>query len=106
MASAGASGRRDKTTNQDPELVGLPPRMFLYTLDQIATILALELKTVRASYIFYEGRDVGIVSRDLMVARNISPVGTLPEWRVAQTELVRWMRRKGFRWIERGYVSH
>lgn len=82
--------------------VGLPPRPFLYTIDQIATILNLTEFEVNRRYLYFEGRTVGAKTRDQMVARNIAPANSAPEWRIAELELVRWMRRKGFRYYDRG----
>lgn len=80
--------------------VGLPAKPFLYTIDQIAALLSLEHAAVTRS-IFYEGRSVGARPKDKMLARNIDPADARPEWRVAETELIRWMRSKGFRFYER-----
>jgi hypothetical protein len=87
------------------EAVGLPYRPFLYTVDQIAVLLDLDPKTVLANYLYFEGRSIGSRHKDLMVARNIAPRDQKPEWRVAERELVRWMRFKGFRYYERGVSS-
>ncbi len=84
--------------------VGLPPRPFLYTLDQIATLLDVTQKMVELHYIFWDGRSVGMVDKNKMMARNIAPANERPDWRVAERELVRWMKRKGFRFYERSSV--
>jgi len=39
-----------------------------------------------------------------MVARNIAPEGHKPEWRVSEVTLIRFMKFKGFKVYERGYV--
>lgn len=87
------------------KIVGLPPKPFLYTLDQIAFLLDLSEQQVKRSYIHYEGRSVGVCPRTHMVARNIAPPGERLEWRVAERELIKWMRFKGFRYYERGYAQ-
>jgi hypothetical protein len=84
-------------TRRGDQTVGLPTRAFLFTLDQIAYMLDLELVSLRKSYLHYDGRTVGDRSPDKMMARNIAPPGEKPEWRVAEKELQRWLRRKGFR---------
>lgn len=84
--------------------VGLPPRPFLYTLDQISTILDLPQSRVEQAYIFWDQRSVGPVNKDQMMARNIAPKNQRPDWRVADSELIRWMKRKGFRFYERASV--
>lgn len=81
--------------------VGLPPRPFLYTLDQISVMLDLSLVSIRQSYIFFEGRSIGSKRKDLMIAQNIAPADQAPEWRVPEREFIRWMRTKGFRHYER-----
>ncbi len=84
--------------------VGLPPRPFLYTLDQISTLLDLTQREVEMRYIFWDQRSVGMVPKDKMMARNIAPKDSKPDWRVAERELVRWMKHKGFRFYERSSV--
>lgn len=86
--------------------VGLPAKPFLYTIDQIAQLLSLDEKSVRASYLFYQGKSVGSLPKDKMLARDISPDDAeKPEWRVTERDLIRWMRFKGIRYHERGYVK-
>lgn len=84
--------------------VGLPPRPFLYTLDQIAMLLNIEVRTVR-EYLHYEGRSVGSQDRDDLQAVNIAGPNEKPKWRVSEGELIRWMKRKGLRYYERGWLS-
>lgn len=83
--------------------VGLPPKPFLYTIDQISFLLDVTEVYIKRALLHYEGRSVGVAPRDRMVARNIAPEGEKPEWRVAERELTRWMRLKGFKYYERGY---
>lgn len=85
--------------------VGLPYRPFLYTIDQIAVILNEDEKRI-PRHVHYEGRSIGAASRQHMVARNIAPVDEKPDWRVAERELIRWMKMKGFKYYERGVTSH
>lgn len=87
------------------EKVGLPTRVFLYTLDQIGVILDLEEKQVKSKFIYYDGRSTGIKLRGQMMARDISPLGSdKPDWRVADKELIRWLKFKGYRYVDRGYL--
>lgn len=83
--------------------MGLPVRAFLFTTDQIATMLSVEEEQVKKEYLFYEGRNVGNRPRHRMMARNIAEPGAKPEWRVAERELIRWMKLKGFRIYDRGW---
>lgn len=86
--------------------VGLPPRVFLFTLDQIAFMLNISERAVAQTYTYFEGRSIGTRTRDRMIARNIAPDDRAPDWRVAEREFVRWMKLKGFRYYERGAVSN
>jgi len=85
--------------------IGLPLRPFLYTVDQLATILEITEQTLHTQYIYHVGRDVGIKDKHHMEARNIAPTDADPEWRVAESELKRWMRTKGFKFYDRGTVT-
>lgn len=88
----------------DPKKVGLPPRPFLYTLDQIADLLMITPSGLK-EYIHFDGRSVGSPQRTQMVARNIALSGKQPDWRVAEQEFTRWLRVKGFRVYARGFVQ-
>lgn len=79
--------------------VNLPIRPFLYTLDQVATLLGYNsAKQLQAAgHLFYSGRQPGRPTVRDMVARNISDDGKPPEWRVAERELVRWLKSRGFK---------
>lgn len=79
--------------------VDLPGRLFLYTIDQIATMIAVSDTSV-LHYCFLEGRSVGVPKKDRLLARNIAPVGQPPQWRVAERELIRWLKYKHFRIYE------
>lgn len=95
--------------------VGLPPRVFLYTIDQIAALLSVDPRTVKTSYLYFDGINVGPVPRDKLMARNIDPDYRPPshaepeghgkaEWRVAENELIRWLKHKGFRLYDTGWT--
>lgn len=68
---------------------GLPPRLFLYTVDQIQDML--EIADPR-KILHYDGRTPGIPRKDMLLARNVMPLGEPPEWRVQEDELIRWMK--------------
>lgn len=91
--------------SSSPAVVGLPVRPFLYSLDQIANILDMDLARLKSVYIFYHGRTVGAARSDFLAARDIAPHGKGPEWRVSEKELVRWMKRIGFRVHERSWTT-
>jgi len=90
--------------DQTRAAMGLPVRPFLYTLDQIATLISLTDASL-ARHLHYDGRSVGPRHPDRLLARNLAATGDKPEWRVAEHELIRWVRRKGFRVYERGWVN-
>lgn len=92
------------TQSSDHERIGLPPRVFFYTVDQIATILELPVDRVKKSLLFYEGRSVGIPPKSMLRAINIMPEGEKPEWRVSENALLGFLRYKGVRFYTRGYV--
>lgn len=80
------------------EVTGPPPKVFLYTLDQVAYCLDMTIETLKGSYIYFQGRTQGTGRKHFIVARDISmPDARSPEWRVAEPELLRWMLLKGFR---------
>lgn len=89
-------------STSDREAVNLPVRPFLYTLDQVATILNMtEASLKNGGYLFFVNRTPGAPRPDEMKAHNIaSGINARPEWRVEERELVRWMKRKGFRFID------
>lgn len=90
---------------QNPASVGLPPRPFLYSVDQLSVLLEVDPKIVRSKYLWYDGREVGAARKDKLRAVNIAPVNDKPEWRVTEQELIRWMKFKKIRYYERGWVK-
>ena len=70
----------------------LPTRLFFYTFDQIADQLMLPSLD---KLVHYDGRTPGACPRDKMIARNISPEGETPDWRIEEKEFIRWMVVKG-----------
>lgn len=105
MPEGGRRGTGQNLPKQN-DAVMLPYRPFLFTVDQIAVLMNVDSKTVLAQYLYFEGRSIGSRTGHLMIARNISPPDQKPEWRVAERELIRWMRLKGFRYYERGVTSN
>jgi hypothetical protein len=104
VAAEGARANQPRQP-RSAEKIGLPVRPFLYTIDQIAVILDLSEERIRAGYVFYEGRSVGFATRDLLMARNIAPQDEKPEWRIAEQELLRWLKRRGFKVYDRAFVG-
>lgn len=96
--------------------MGLPPRAFLYTIDQIAELLSVTPRQVRDNYLYFDGVNVGSIPPRRMLARNIDPEYSPPsyafpegkgkaEWRVAENELIRWLKVMGFRIYDRGWIA-
>lgn len=83
----------------------LPPRPFLYTLDQVAALIFVDVRYFMNRYVHFDGRSVGPHYPDFILARNVAPKGAPPDWRVTETELKRWLKYKGFRLHPRGWVQ-
>lgn len=85
--------------------LGLPVREFLYTLDQLAYMLNVEEEYLKKFLLHFNGRSLGACPKDRMLAVDISPDDTSkPEWRIAERHLKRWMRFKGWKFYDRGYL--
>lgn len=87
----------------DRTKLGLPYRPFLYTLDQIGVMLSVEVQTLkRNGWLFFFGRQPGRPLPDELRCVNIAKdTDDTPDWRVEERELIRWMKRKGFRYVDR-----
>lgn len=85
--------------------VGMPVRVFMYTVDQISVMTQIDEASLHRSYIYHEGRDVGSRKAHEMLARNVAPPGEKAEWRIVDREFIRWLKGRGFRYYERGYAT-
>ncbi|MGE0342519.1 MAG: hypothetical protein AB7O86_05585 [Porticoccaceae bacterium] len=92
--------RKPRGASEAAETIGLPIRPFLYTLDQISTIIAVPVDSLIKRYIYFPYHTIGPHKRDFLMARNIAPVDSPPDWRVMESELIRWLRYRGFTVIE------
>lgn len=100
-------GRISKNSKEvDPQSVGLPVRVVLYTLDQISAFIEVPVKSLESDYIYFDGRTLGVPPTTQMVARNVAPPTSKAEWRVAEQEFIRWMKRKGFKFYRRDSLSY
>lgn len=77
--------------------VGLPPTIFLFTLDQLSSMMNLSMNNLMVTYIFYQGRSTSLKKRHQMSAINIAPDDEKPDWRVSVEEFKAWLRRMGFK---------
>lgn len=85
--------------------VGLPARVFFYTLDQISALISVNNRTLQSSLVHFDGRSVGVHKKDMLLAVNIAPLGKEPIWRVSESEFIRWCKRKQIRVYERGWAQ-
>lgn len=90
------SGGRTTRRLAHAKRVGFPVRPFLFTLDQIAGMLALEQDELEENYIYFRGRSPGVflANGDRMRAVNIAPKDKAPQWRVSEEEFFQWCVRK------------
>lgn len=77
--------------------ITLPRPVFQYTLDQIAMCLAISETTLKIQTIHFDRLTAGRPPRDKLTAHNIADLGESPNWRVSETELLRWLKVKGYR---------
>ena len=77
--------------------VGLPPLVFMFTMDQVSAMLQVAESDLKKHYLYYAGRSVGFQTPDRMYAINVAPDGQPAQWRVSQKEFVRFVKRKGLR---------
>lgn len=84
--------------------VNLPARPFLYTIDQISTLTSIHELDVRKKYLYFEGRSIGLRKPTQMSARNIAASTDKPDWRVAERELLQWLKRQGFKVYQGSYA--
>ena len=84
-----------RTLSERRKYVGLPPGPFLYTLDQIESLIQTSTG-VAVDHLHFSGITPGIQKKDKMLAINLGRNGEPPDWRVADAEFVRWLRFKGF----------
>lgn len=88
---------------QERDKLGLPPRIFMYTPDQLATMLELTEQYVKRTLLFYDVREPGLAPKSKMRAVNIAPEGETPQWRVTEREFIRYLRSRGVKFYERGF---
>ncbi len=82
---------------------GLPPRPFLYTLDQVQGLLGYSsLAHMKKTLVHFDKLSNGATNKKKLLARNIAPDDAeKAEWRISERELIRWMRAHNFRLYQR-----
>lgn len=80
-------------------LLQIPIKMFMYHIDQIASMLDVTELTMKKNMLYYQGRERRKWTQDDLVAVNISRVNAPPEWRISEEEFMRWMKYKGIKFV-------
>ena len=80
--------------------VEIPTPPFLYTLDQVAMIVGWSKQKLHART-FYLLRSTGVKHYEDLEAFNMAARGEKPDWRVSEHELIRWLRRHGYKPIKK-----
>lgn len=75
--------------------IGLPPLVFMFTVDQIASMLAVSEKRVMEAFLYYGERTTGRMPRHQMRTINIAPSNEKAEWRIPSREFLAWCKRMG-----------
>lgn len=86
------------------ESVGLPARPFLYSLEQISGLTAIPEKKLTSIFVHFDGKTLGVHKKSQLMARNLAPPGRQPIWRVAESELIRWLRAHRIRIYETAHT--
>jgi hypothetical protein len=82
--------------NEERKKFNFPLRVWFFTVEEIAEMLAVDLDKVKREYVYYLGLTPGVAKKDLLKAANLSPLDATPEWRISEEEFARWLRVKGF----------
>ena len=84
-------------------MIVLPVRIFLYTIDQVCTILGVDEDTLCGRYLYFAGVSTGVQGRRMLTHNvEIDPTAR-PRWRVAESEVLRYLAQSGFK-VERAEV--
>ena len=76
--------------------VEMPVRPFLYTMDQVATLLQVNVRDLRAKMVWFRGRSTFAKDNHHLQAINIARPDEKPDWRIEERELLRWFGYKGY----------
>jgi hypothetical protein len=75
--------------------VTLPPTPFLYTLDQVAVLIGWPQARLEKQ-VHFIGRSLGGRMQDQLQAMNVAEAGDKPDWRISESEFMRWLIRMGY----------
>lgn len=89
------------TTPKERAVLGLPVRVFYYTVEQVGAIIEMKTEDVMKKVLWFEGREVGHKPASALCAINLARGEQKPEWRIEERELIRWMRWKKIRRFDR-----
>lgn len=81
--------------------INLPPRIFMYTLDQVAGMLGMTEVALR-THIHFNNRNFGKPIARMLLAHDVGMNHKAPEWRISEDELVRYLKLAGFRFHRNG----
>lgn len=84
--------------------VNLPPREFMYTIEQVAQLLDVSVGFVEKSVCHFYGRSVGS-SRGKAITINVALPDQKPVWRISETEFKIWMRYKKIKFTQQTNVK-
>jgi hypothetical protein len=76
--------------------IEMPRRLFLFTLDQVATLVSMPEERLKRKLCWFRGRSTFVRNKDMLAVHNIAQEDMPPDWRVEESELTRWLKRKGF----------
>ncbi len=74
----------------------VPIRQFMFTIDQLASMLGCAESTVK-KYLWFDGMSTGKPGPKRMKALNLADRGERPDWRVQEEEYIRYLRACGIR---------
>lgn len=75
--------------------IQLPATPFLYTLDQVAVLINKSQKDIEKQCHFI-GRSLRDHKLHQLRVMNVAAPGNSPDWRVSESEFIRWLIRHGY----------
>lgn len=75
----------------------LPARPVFWTLDQVASMLQVDLEYFKRRLVFYEGKSAGMDATKMFRAIDVSAPQDVPAWRIHSDEIIRWCKVRNVR---------